>query len=450
MTLTWQQAKKIIDDAVFAHNRRHLDNKEVLILEYAWHNKKYDDIAAINPHYSLSYISQDAAPKLWQLLTEVLGEKVKKANVKQVIERYWENQSSSSEQNLIPQQQSLIRYQNTPQQESLTPDFYIERPPIERICYQTLIEPGSLLRIKAPSQMGKTSLMTTILAKLALENYRTISLSFELADRKTHFTNLDRLLRWFGTNITRELQLANQLDQYWDEQAIGSKVSCTTYFEQYLLTQTDSPIVLFLDDVDLLFSYPEISQDFFGLLRSWYEKARIRNLWKKLRLAIAHATEVYIPLNINQSPFNVGNPIELKDFTQTQIEQLAKQYGLDSNPDLVEQMINLVGGHPYLLQTVFSHLKTNPDLTLEQFLAIASTESGLYNNHLREYLLNLLANPELAAAFKNVVTATNPVQLKPMVAYKLHSMGLVNLQGNRATPRCNLYRQYFSDYLDDI
>lgn len=37
--------------------------------------------------------------------------------------------------------------------------FYIERPPIELACYNRLAEVGTLLRIKSPHKMGKTSLI---------------------------------------------------------------------------------------------------------------------------------------------------------------------------------------------------------------------------------------------------------------------------------------------------
>jgi hypothetical protein len=107
----------------------------------------------------------------------------------------------------------------------------------------------------------------------------------------------------------------------------------------------------------------------------------------------------------------------------------------------------MVGGHPYLLQQAFSHLKSRPDITLEQLLAMAPTEAGIYSSHLREHWLILQQEPGLAVAFKKVVTATRPVQLEPMQAYKLQSMGLVELQGNEVKPRCNLYRQYFCNCL---
>jgi hypothetical protein len=33
--------------------------------------------------------------------------------------------------------------------------FYVERPPVEQLVYQEISTPGSVIRIKAPSRMGK-------------------------------------------------------------------------------------------------------------------------------------------------------------------------------------------------------------------------------------------------------------------------------------------------------
>jgi hypothetical protein len=341
---------------------------------------------------------------------------------------------------------NAISYADQSKQEPLTLEFYVERPSIESLCCETLLQPGSLIRVKAPSQTGKSLLMTRVLAQLQKQDYRTVSLSFKLAE-KTHFTDLNKLLRWFCNIVSRELRLPNQLEDYWDEEGMGSKVSCTTYFEEYLLAQTNSPLALCLDDVHLVFRYPEISEDFFALLRSWHEKARSRKLWKKLRLAIVHSTDVYIQLNINQSPFNVGVPIELSEFTSKQVQDFAKQYGIDWDAVQVKQLMNMVGGHPYLVQQTLSYLKTRSDITLAELLEAAPTDAGIYSNHLRQHLLSLQQHPELAVALKKVVTTSVGVRLESMQTYKLQIMGLVNLQGNEVIPRCNLYRQYFCDRL---
>ncbi|HEY9778996.1 MAG TPA: AAA-like domain-containing protein, partial [Leptolyngbyaceae cyanobacterium] len=57
---------------------------------------------------------------------------------------------------------------------------YVERPPIESRCYDTILQPGSLLRIKAPKRMGKTWLIDKILHQAAKENYGTVRLSLLL------------------------------------------------------------------------------------------------------------------------------------------------------------------------------------------------------------------------------------------------------------------------------
>lgn len=440
MNFNLDDAIKLANQVVSNNANRNLTDVEIIVFKGAWHRQEYEQIAAQN-QYTTSYISQDVAPKLWILLTEALGEKVKKSNFKEALKRRWEKQIASG---LISLNQEPSLYPTIREKPDPRTDIYVERLPVESICYETLLQPGALIRLKAPRLMGKTSLMTRVLAQLADLGYRTVSLSFELADRRTHLTNLNKFLRWFCLNLSRELGLPSQLDEYWDEEGIGSKVSCTTYLEEYLLPQADSPLALCLDDVDLLFPYPEIYEDFFGLLRSWYEKTRSRQRWKKLRLALVHATDAYIRLNINQSPFNVGFPIELPEFTIEQVRSLVQQHGLEVDTAKVETLMNLVGGHPYLLEQAFAHLKNHLDITLDQLLADATTEAGIYGSHLREFWLNLQEHPKLAAAFKKVVTSTSPVQLEPMSVYQLQSMGLVKLSGNEVAPRCHLYRQYFS------
>ncbi|MGJ5672250.1 MAG: AAA-like domain-containing protein [Nostochopsis sp.] len=460
MAFNLNEAIRIANQAVLAKFDRSLSDVEIIVLKGAWEREEYDQIAAKN-QYATTYISQDVAPKLWKLLTDALGEKVRKSNFKEALKRCWEKQFSDQYYLLTPQSTTINNQQRNGKvkeatappylsqaKQSLTvPELYVERFATAFLCYETLLQPGSLIRIKAPKFMGKTSLMERVLVKVAKEGYRTVSLSLDMADRQIHLTNLNKFLRWFCLNLSRELKLPNQLDEYWDEEGMGAKVSCTTYLEEYLLADADSPLVLYLDDVDALFPYPEVYEDFFGLLRSWYEKARSRPNWKKLRLAIAHATDVYIRLNINQSPFNVGLPIELPELTRKQVQELARQYGLAGDEFLIDPLMQLVGGHPYLLQQAFSHFKSYPDVTLEKLLAEAATDAGIYSHHLREYWLSLQQEPKLMAAFQTVVTSSKPVRLETISAYQLQSMGLVKLAGNEVELRCQLYRSYFRDIM---
>ncbi|MEG4292358.1 AAA-like domain-containing protein [Microcoleus sp. C2C3] len=318
--------------------------------------------------------------------------------------------------------------------------FYVERPPIEERCYQTIVQPSALIRIKAPRQMGKTSLMARILHHGARQGYCTVPLTFQLVDKGV-FANLDKFLKWFCAYVGRELHLPNQLDDYWDE-IFGSKVNCKDYFEKYILPQIDSPLILGLDEIDRVFQYPDIAEDFLGLLRAWHEESKRRDIWKKLRLIVVHSTEVYIPMNINQSPFNVGLPVDLPEFNSQQIQDLAARHNLNWSDAEVEKLMAIVGGHPYLVRVALYHISRS-DLTLDELKETAIADAGIYSDHLRRQLWNLEEYPELAQGMREIVAADSPVQLKAMQAFKLDSLGLVKLHGNECVPRCELYRQYF-------
>lgn len=329
-------------------------------------------------------------------------------------------------------------------QVDLASRFYIDRPPIEQRCFEAITKPGALIRIKAPRQMGKTSLLARILHQAEAAGCVKVPLSFQIADGKI-FNDLDQFLKWFCAVVGRRLRLPNRISDYWDD-FFGSKDNCTAYFEEYLLTEVDKPLALGLDEVDLVFQHPEIASDFFGLLRAWHEDGKSRDVWKKLRLVVVHSTEVYIPLNINQSPFNVGLAIELPEFTPEQVNDLADRHGLSWGADQVNPIQAMIGGHPYLMRVALYNL-ARQDMTLAELLQTAPTEAGPYGDHLRRHLWNLEQRPDMAEAVKRIVAADGPVRLESVQAFQLHSMGLVNLQGNEVSPRCNLYRQYFKDRL---
>ncbi|HBL11773.1 MAG TPA: diguanylate cyclase [Cyanobacteria bacterium UBA11162] len=326
---------------------------------------------------------------------------------------------------------------------SLNSSLYITRPQIEELAYQEINKPGSLIRIKAPKQMGKTSLVLRLLDRTQQAGFHTVYLDFLQAD-ETVFNSLDKFLRWFCANVSYQLQLKPMLDDYWDED-IGSKVSCTIYFQGYLLEHIDRPLVLALNEVNRIFEYPKIAQDFLSLLRSWYEEAKqIENL-EKLRIIVVYSTDVYIRLNINQSPFNIGLPIKLPELSLDQVQELAQCYGLDwTDGSQAKTLMAMVGGHPYLVQLALYHLTNSSQKSLNQLLAEAATITGIYHTHLQELLATLQRHPELMSAIKEVVNTEGRVQLNPLLAYKLESLGLVKLEGNQCSLSYPLYRLYFT------
>ena len=327
----------------------------------------------------------------------------------------------------------------------LDSSFYLERDGIESLCYQTLEKPAALIRIKAPKFMGKTSLARRIVAQGEKLNYQGVYLDLGAVNKKV-ITNLDNLLRWLCSKVCSQLNLENQIDNAWNTNSLGSNDNCTDYFDDYILNQINSPLILVLDEVDRLFPYSEVVEDFLGMLRSWHEEGKTSEVWKQLRLVLAHSTEVYIPLDYHQSPFNAGVPVELEEFNRQQVEDLATKHGTNSQGSLLGELIRMVGGHPYLLRLAMYDIAVGKT-TFEDLLQSATTEAGIYRNHLR-YLLDILRTaPDLIKALQRVVNSTVGVELDSMEIYKLHSLGLVIRENNHVTPRCQLYRDYFSRVL---
>ena len=338
-----------------------------------------------------------------------------------------------------------IPFENLDGQVPLNSPFYVERPPIEANCYTAIVKPGALIRIKAPRQMGKTSLMSRILAQGEKQGYQT---GFINLWSRELFKNLDSFLESFCANVSLELGIEEKIDQYWKPQRYSSQTNCTNYFQSYLLKELQQPVILGLDEVDRIFQYSEIADEFFTMLRSWHEKGKNNETWQKLRLVISHSQEVYISLDVNKSPFNVGLPIDLNKFSLAQVQDLVKRHGLQWSDTEINQLMGMIDGHPYLVRTALYHIATN-DLTLKQFLAIAPTEEGLYEDHLYRHLLILEENKQLKSAMLKLVNSDDAVTLEPIYAFKLKSMGLAESKGNKVIPLCNLYRIYFSDRLQD-
>jgi hypothetical protein len=79
-----QDAVQWTDELIFAKTGQHLDSLQRAILEGVWEHKGYKDIAE-EYHCSNDHVRKSAS-ELWKLLSEMLGEEVKKKNVRSLIE----------------------------------------------------------------------------------------------------------------------------------------------------------------------------------------------------------------------------------------------------------------------------------------------------------------------------------------------------------------------------
>ncbi len=288
---------------------RPLSYVEEIVFLNAWEGKLYREIAQ-ETDYEEGYL-KDVGSRLWLDLSEQVGRVITKKNLHSVLAEYCNEKKLSTTQSLLT---DLVPDNPVPDKIDFPgcplpfgSALYIHRSSIETQAIASIDQAGSLIRIKAPHRMGKTSLINRVMGVAAQSGMQTVFVDMRQVDA-TVLEDLDHFLRWFCWDIGHQLNLKPMFDEYWFASA-GSKLSCTTYVQEYFLKQSQVPIVIAIDTVHHLVDYPHIAMNFFAMLRSWYEQSRVRADWQKLRLIVAYVAELELPLPSNQSPFNVGLPL---------------------------------------------------------------------------------------------------------------------------------------------
>jgi hypothetical protein len=435
-----QQILEYLNYRLIERGQRPLNPVESVIIDGIYQDRTYRKIA-IERGYSEGYLTRVVAPELWRKLSELIGRGVTKKNCRLIIELYLNGERTEKKSSALDP---------TPIYPSgavpLHSPYYIDRSPAEEQIEREIRKGGALARIEAPREMGKTSLLLRVLDRAEKGGIRTVNLDFARVDREI-FGHLDRFLRWFCTNIARELGLEMRIEDYRDDN-IGSKVSCS-FFLRDLLARLDRPLVLAYDEVDLLLEYPELARDVLPLLRSWYEGAKHGAIWQKLRQIVVHSHDTYTPLHYHQSPFNVGLPIYLSGFTLDQLNTLAERYGVHWTIDGAKALMALVNGHPSLSHIALYHLSSR-EITLPRLLGDPSIAAEIYRDHLEHHWRALQREPELMTLFQSLLKSREAIDLEPLRARRLIGTGLIRFDVNGFVIGCDLYRQYFQSFTREM
>lgn len=218
-----------------------------------------------------------------------------------------------------------------------------------------------------------------------------------------------------------------------------------------MLKEFQGPLVIALDEVNELFQFSQLAAEFLPLLRTWYEDAKEVATWQRVRWILSHATDIYVPLQLKQSPFNVRLSIALPEFSIEQIQDLAQRHNLagfegEAGIAKLTPLLDVISCRPGLVRLALYYLSQGL-IDIEQLIAEAHTQSSIYSDHLRHLLAALHPHPNLQTALLQVIQSDYPIELSPVIAYCLESIGLIKLNGNLATISCELYSKFFAQYL---
>lgn len=318
--------------------------------------------------------------------------------------------------------------------------FYVFRETDVELEHQ-LKRPGDTTIIKGTRQMGKSSLLTRagVLAKTcgSVVSY----IDFQQIDAG-RLDSLDRLLRYLASRMGRDFKSTPKAQDYWDD-ALGPKDNLTDFVENAVLTSANKSILLLLDEADRVFGF-DYRDDFFATLRFWHNRRATHPLWQRFNLILAHSTEPALWIqDINQSPFNVGVKLRLRDFTIEEVNDLNKRYQNPLRTDReIARLHVLVGGQPYLTRQGL-YWMASQKTSFAELVKTAIDIGGPFGDHLRR--LTWLVQQERAlkqslARLLHDGTCDNEEHFQ-----RLCSAGIViGPSRDEASLRCFLYEKHFA------
>ena len=321
--------------------------------------------------------------------------------------------------------------------------FYIDRVADSQLRYQ-LAGQGTTTTIQAGRQTGKTSLLTRAMNADLGQQCKIIYLDFHLVDEASS-ESLTSLLRFLSDAIAEQLDLDwEAINRYW-QAARNPAQTFNRFLQQEVLKRFDQPVLLAMDEADLLLG-AEYQKHFFALLRAWDSRRAFDADWRKLNLVMVISTHPYLLIDdVNLSPFNVGLTIRLKDFSLDQVADLNQRHGSPLQPNEVALLMSLVGGHPYLVRQAYYTLVTE-GLPLGDLLRVASSPEGPFGKHLLFYLHSLKKNSALFAALQQLLHD----QKLPdeSLLERLAAVGLIQQENGKWNARCGLYEEFFKRQMD--
>jgi len=327
----------------------------------------------------------------------------------------------------------------------LDSDFYIVRP-ADQEFHSAIARQDSIVLVKGPRQVGKTSLLARGLQKAREAGAHVVLSDFQNLNASC-LQSIDRLFQVLAELIAEELEIDLQ-----PEQTRNPHLSASINFERFLrrsvLAKVSTPIVWGLDEVDWLFTC-SFGSEVFGLFRSWHNKRALdpTGPWRRFTLAIAYATEAHLFItDLNQSPFNVGTRLTLEDLTIEQVEELNRRYGspLGNRAELA-RFFRLVGGHPYLVRRGLHEMVVHA-LDLPALENLANSDEGPFSDHLRRMLVSLTQDPALCEVVRGILQG-GPCPAAESF-YRLRSAGLMSGESAQfVKPRCQLYASYLERQL---
>ena len=324
---------------------------------------------------------------------------------------------------------------------TLRPDdpYYIERTAdgeifdiAHHLLEQTVV-------IKAPRQMGKSSLLKRYLAECRRAGKKTALVDLSLFGSED-LASYPKFLAMLASELLDRFELEG-------EPAISGSAHMSRFVRDNVLRKVPDNLVLAFDEVEARVLGKPYQSGFFSMLRNWHEQRAdlSKPEWARLELALVISTEPYLLIrDVERSPFNSSEPITLPLFNASECRELNRRYEYILSDEQAERLRReLLNGHPFLTRLAYYRLSRPNAPSLADLIRDAARIDGPFGDHLRTLVVKLRENmtQDLPTALRQVIhhgTAPNDDALA-----RLLGAGLVCPDGERFVPANQLYARFF-------
>jgi len=321
--------------------------------------------------------------------------------------------------------------------------FYVQRAAYEEV-FSAINRPRAVVTVRGARQTGKTSLIMGAYAdvKKGNDGLRAAFVDFQgLADED--FQSLSTIWRAVAS------QIAAQVDLDWDETqwrlAAGHDRNFSGFLDRIVFKASDKPLLVCLDETERIFNSP-LKTQFFASVRSFYGRGAFDASWKSVRWLISTSSEPSFMIeDLTQSPFNIGLRVELHTLTPDEVAKLAERHGLALEAGPLNEIVDYLGGQPYLTHLLIYHL-VRQDRPREQLFDARTAGGGVFREHVHRYLFQFQKEEDLADAMRSIVSGAGCGDAK--LAHRIESAGLARRDASgKVVPLCRLYAEFFKNEL---
>jgi predicted ATPase/GAF domain-containing protein/tRNA A-37 threonylcarbamoyl transferase component Bud32 len=233
----------------------------------------------------------------------------------------------------------------------------------DRHLYKALKQ-GEYCYIFNARQMGKSSLRVQIMKRLQSEGFACAAIDIsEVGNRQL---SMEQWYAGFIYILASSLNLINQVNigTWWREHEFLSPVQrLSNFIDEIVLENISQNIVMFIDEIDSVSNLNFDIDDFFVLLRNFYNKRADFPKYKRLAfvfLGVANPSQLI--QDKKRTPFNIGQAIQLSGFqlheAQPLLQGLAERVSNAQN--VLKEVLAWTGGQPFLTQKLCKLIRNSP------------------------------------------------------------------------------------------